>query len=575
MRKTVRWLGGTLALLLIVSLFGATGNVAAASTVEIDPLLTDKLATAAPNAQLQAIITYDHQPTALDVSAAKAKGLLVHQFSALPMLAVQGTPAQIRSAFTLPGVQSIYFNKQLTYLLHESVPLIGADRVWNELGYTGKGVGVAVIDSGIDATHPDLTFGTVTVQNVKIVAPNFFTGGAVILENQLNSDTSSGHGTHVAGTIAGRGTASSGYYTGVAPGAHLIGIGAGDALFILFALQGFDYAIANAEKYNIKVISNSWGTSGEFSPGNPINVASKTAHDKGIAVVFAAGNEGPGENTLNPYSVAPWVIGVAAGHKDGRTLANFSSRGIPGDPLYHPTITAPGVDIVSTRGLNTVLPLLAVTDDININPLWVPYYTTMSGTSMATPHVSGVLALMIEANPKLGPSILKDLLIKTATPMPNYQEFEVGAGYVDAYKAVSEAKITSPKYGQVKGKDGKTYKTISQTQTWSGIVGPSVDAVYQSDVKPIEVGAKAIKMTVKIAWTNPVVDLDLYVYDPAGAQEGSSGQFLTAEEQTTVQSLDGSYLATGTHTAEARGYLSLAEPYTGSATIEYIVGRGK
>jgi serine protease AprX len=292
-------------------------------------------------------------------------------------------------------------------------------------------------------------------------------------------------------------------------------------------------------------------------------------------VVFASGNEGPGQNTLNPYSVAPWVIGVAAGNKDGETLANFSSRGIPGDALYHPTITAPGVDIVSTRGLNTVLPVLAVTDDININPLWIPYYTTMSGTSMATPHVSGVLALMIEANPALGPSILKDLLVKTATLMPNYQEFEVGAGYVDAYRAVSEAKITSAKYGQAKGKDGKTYKTITQTHTWSGIVGPSVDVVSQSDIMPVDVAEKAIKMTVKIAWTNPVVDLDLYVYDPSGAQEGSSGQFLTAEEQTTVQNLDGSYLAVGAHSVEAKGYLSVAEPYTGSATIEYVVGRGK
>jgi serine protease AprX len=574
MKGTARWLGTVLALVLMLGLLLPAQRVAA-STVEVDSLLRQQLAAAAPNAQLEAIVTYNAMPTALDVTAARSRGLLVHQFKALPMLAVRGTPAQIQSTFTLSGVRSVYFNAPLNYLMRESVPLIGADRVWSELGYTGRGVGVAVIDSGIDATHPDLTLGTATVQNIKIVAPNFFSGGSVILENQANSDTSSGHGTHVAGTIAGRGTASSGYYKGVAPEASLIGIGAGDALFILFALQGFDYVLENADRYNIKVISNSWGSSGEFAPGNPINVASKVAHDRGIAVVFAAGNEGPGDNTLNPYSVAPWVIGVAAGNKDGQTLADFSSRGIPGDSLYYPTITAPGVDIVSTRGLNTVLPLLAARNDANINPLWIPYYSHMSGTSMATPHISGVLALMIEANPSLSPAILKDLLIKTATPMPGYALHEVGAGYVDAYRAVVEAKATRPKYGQFKGKDGKTYKTITQTYSWSGLVGPSADAVYQSGWQDLAVTDKAVRMAVAIEWTNPIVDLDLYVYDPSGAQVGSSGQFLTSKEETTVSNIDGSFLATGTYRAEARGYVAVAEPFTGSATIEYVVGNGK
>lgn len=570
-----RWVGLLVAVALVFGFAQPSIHSTAASSLEIDTLLTQQLQQATPDTSLEAILTYDHQPTAVDVAAAKATGVLVHQFSALPMLAVRGTPDQIRATFSLTGLTSVYFNKQLQYFMRESVPLIGADRVWNELGYTGKGIGVAVLDSGVDATHPDLPSGSAVVQNVKILAPNFFGGGAVIAEDLPNSDTSSGHGTHVAGTIGGRGTASAGYYKGVAPGSHIIGIGAGDAISILFALQGFDYALANQAKYNIKVISNSWGTTGEFAAGNPINVASKKAHDAGMVVVFASGNAGPGENTLNPYSVAPWVIGVAAGNKDGKTLANFSSRGIPGDALYHPTITAPGVDIVSTRAANTVLPVLGARKDANINPLWVPYYTTMSGTSMATPHISGVVALMLEANPALGPDIIKDLLIKTATPMEGYQEFEVGAGYVDAYAAVSEAKVTSPKYGSFKDKKGRTYKTISQTYTWSGIVGPSVVEVYQSDFKDIAVDTNAVKLAVGIKWTNPVVDLDLYVYGPDGALVGSSGQALTAEEATTITNLDGSTLAAGTYKSEARGWLSVAEPYNGSYTVEYIVGRGK
>src|SRR2546422_10471607 len=179
---------------------------------------------------------------------------------------------------------------------------------------------------------------------------------------------SGGHGAPLAGIAAGLGTASGGYYTGVAPGANLIGIGAGDVLFIIWILAGYDYILAHQQQYNIQVVNNSWGTSGPFDPNDPINKATKAAHDAGITVVFAAGNDGPAQNTLNPYSVAPWVIGVAAGCKlvpdptnskihcadqTGQNresvLADFSSRGMPGDPLYHPDVTAPGVHIVSTR----------------------------------------------------------------------------------------------------------------------------------------------------------------------------------------------------------------------------------
>lgn len=566
-------------LLAIAVLFSMAplGQPVVAAAAEIDPLLTQQLSLAAPSAKIQAILTYDRAPTATDVAAARSTGVLVHEFSVLPMLAVQGTPAQIRSTFTLSGLTSVYFNKQLDYLLQESVPLIGADRVWSDLGYTGKGVGVAVIDSGVDGANPDVALGTAMVQNVKIVGANFFGTGDVLLENQLNTDTSSGHGTHVAGTIGGRGTASAGYYTGVAPGANLVGIGAGDVLFILFALEGFDYALANQAEYNIKVISNSWGSSGEFAAGDPINVASKQAYNAGMTVVFAAGNDGPDANTLNPYSVAPWVIGVAAGNKDGKTLADFSSRGIPGDPLYHPTITAPGVKIASTRASTgaTINALSAATDLRGcVKPEFIVNYTCASGTSMATPHISGVLALMIEANPKLHPDILKDLLIKTATPMAGYQEFEVGAGYVNAYAATEQAIHTAPRYGTFRDKAGKTYKTVSQTYTWSGLVGPSVDPLYVSDFKEIPVSSGAVKLVVGVTWTNPVVDLDLYVYDPSGALEGKSAQGLTSSEETTITNA-GSTLPVGTHKAETRGWLSVAESYNGTYTVEYIVGGGK
>lgn len=403
---------------------------------ETGPYLREALDGAGP---VRAILTYDRRPTEEQVEDVRETGVAVHRFDVLPMLGVQGTGEQVERLLSLDAPVSIYADRRLDYLLRQSVRTIGADRVRDELGYTGRGVGVAVIDSGVDGTHPDVDYPGRLVQNVKIAGDDFFTGATVVLENQKNTDTTSGHGTHVAGTVGGSGRASDGYYTGVAPRTDLVGIGAGDALFILYALEGFDYALANQERYDIRVVSNSWGTTGEFRENDPINRASKLARDRGMTVVFAAGNEGPERDTLNPYSVAPWVIGVAAGRKDGETLASFSSRGIPGDDLYHPTVTAPGVNIVSARAsTGATINALAAADDVTyiLRKTWLPYYTTSSGTSMATPHVSGTVALMEEANPALGPDEIKDVVRDTATPMSGYREFEVGAGYLDAYDAV-------------------------------------------------------------------------------------------------------------------------------------------
>ena len=132
---------------------------------------------------------------------------------------------------------------------------------------------------------------------------------------------------------------------------------------------------------------------------------------------------------------------MAAGNKDGRTLANFSSRGIPGDPLYHPTITAPGVGIAAARAttgivLNTFFAVDLV--DLGSDAIW---YAAASGTSMATPHVSGTLALMLEANRWLTPDRVKSLLESAASPMAGYGRHEVGAGYLNAYNAVNAARL--------------------------------------------------------------------------------------------------------------------------------------
>jgi len=422
---------------LALALAPARVGTAAALPV-VDPVLQQVLATAGPLEQVQAIVTFNAKPTTLALNVLRLSGVTIKALHVLPMVAIQGTRLQVSAATTLgiPGVVSIYYNRKLEYFLDESTSTIGAPAVWNTLGLTGEGVTVAVLDSGIDGTHPDVAYGSKVVQNVKVLPDPFAVTGPVAVENLAITDTTSGHGTHCASTIAGTGDAATGRYRGVAPGARLVGLGAGEVIAILSAVESFDWLLANRARYDIRVISNSWGTSGAFDPADPVNVASKAAHDAGMVVVFAAGNDGPGDNTLNPYSVAPWVIGVAAGNKDGQTLAEFSSRGIAGDPVYQPTITAPGVDIVAARAITGGITVLGAPSDLELGADAVRY-TTMSGTSMATPHVAGVVALMLQASPSLTPAEVRSAIMATATPMPAYQGHQAGAGYIDALAAVS------------------------------------------------------------------------------------------------------------------------------------------
>ena len=190
-------------------------------------------------------------------------------------------------------------------------------------------------------------------------------------------------------------------------------------------------------------------------------MATKQLSDNGVIVVFSAGNSGSGESTITGnFKKAPWVITVAAGDKDGQ-LADFSSRGVKGKSGVvsvdgetftwedRPTITAPGVDVISTRASLSSLSALSITDDSEVmEASHVPYYTSMSGTSMSAPHISGVVALMLEANPNLTWREVKSILQKTATNMPGKEAWEVGAGYVNAYAAVQSVVNTQLAFGE-------------------------------------------------------------------------------------------------------------------------------
>lgn len=480
-----------------------TGQTSTSSNAKVDPLIVNHFNLRGGLKPIPVVITYKAMPSTTDLNrlqlAGITKGIRMRE---LPMVIAPMNAAQLASVKTQPGVKSIWANRIMKPFMNESrrfigVPQMMADRDVQQaniqnpgMPISGKGVGIGYIDTGIDATHADLKYGTKTVQNV--IQPHSETtvgdGGLAIgiginvfdvvytatgfnapiyVENQPHSDVESGHGTHGAAVAAGTGAQSGNFYGGVAPGAHLIGMNAGNELGLplVTILGAYDYLLVNQFVYNIRIINNSWGSSLSaegISPDDPINIATRTAHDRNIVVVFAAGNAGDVADAINPYSTMSWTISVAAGEKRGLgTPAGFSSRGVnngegtdvagmPADPNavpnLRPDVTAPGVDIKSARmkgvGLtNTIgaVPLFVGANDLTtIPPAYLPYYTTSQGTSFACPHVAGVVALMLEAQPTLTPDDVVMILRQTATPMP-YEERVVGSGYVDAHNAVRRA----------------------------------------------------------------------------------------------------------------------------------------
>ena len=460
--------------LLLMIVMAAAGLGAQAAS--LSPTLSSKLAGVADNVDVGMVIVAFNTSNGLQeghLNVLRSIGITAgHTYPTLGMAAMPMTAGQVRLLKDNPAVRSIWSNDRLYYYMHQARVMGGVARVQSDAAMTLRNSGmpvsgagdfsVMVIDSGVDATHSDLQFGTKVIQNVQTpVAAGTLPGFTphVSIENVPNTDQTVGHGTHCAGIIGGTGLRSGGLYTGVAPGAKLIGAGLGAGLFVINGLAAWEWALTNQYRYNIRVISNSYGGAGAFDPTNPITIASKMAYDRNITVVFAAGNDGPTKDTYNTYAKAPWVIGVAAGSKEG-DLADFSSRGIrreerlsnddPDDDFNAPTITAPGTGriyetnagkftaaMVSTRSTVNIT-ANGLTDDTELPVSAIPFYTQISGTSMATPFISGVAALMLDADPTLTPDEIKSILTSTASKMVGREEWEVGAGFVNAHAAVDK-----------------------------------------------------------------------------------------------------------------------------------------
>jgi serine protease AprX len=499
----------------------------------IDPEFAILLNEITDDSNVNAIVVYHQKPTDNDIADLRNIGVLGGtRYRELPMIALTAKRSQIISISRLPAVRSIYGNRTLQPTIDPFLQATGSERVRRDTDLTkkntglplaGRNVTVAVLDTGLDGTHADLT-GRV-LQNVKLLDTQSLGIGfnePVNVEGLPSTDQAHGHGTFVAGLIAGSGARSGGKYGGVAPGANLVGLSAGD-LNLSYVLSGFDYLLTRGASLNVRVVNCSFSANTVFDTNDPVNVATKLITDRGISVVFSAGNTGSGQHTLNPYAVAPWVISVGATNERG-SLANFSSRGGMGSALFRPTIVAPGVNVVSLRSTGasvtgTLGVLVADKDRLTSGEL--PFYTTASGTSFSAPQVAGTIALMLEANPKLTPRQIRDILQRTATPMPAYFQHEVGAGMLNAHAAVLEAAFPERRMGQFRATldQGQVSFLSETTQQVNGFVTPL--GSYSVNVN---VPADALLASVQTAWgpLESANDLALFLYDATGVKHDVS-----------------------------------------------------
>jgi serine protease AprX len=343
-----------------------------------------------------------------------------------------------------PGVSGVSLDRRVRGTLERTGATIGAAFVRETLGLDGTGVGIAVVDSGVASWHDDLGSDRVT-RFVDFVG------------FQPAAYDDYGHGTHVAGILAGSGYDSGGRRRGIAPGATLLvekvldGAGQG---YISNVIAAIDYAIANKDALNLRVINLSVAAGVyESYQTDPLTLAAKRAVEAGLVVVSAAGNLGRSADGSEQYGGigapgnAPWVITVGASSHNGTadrsddSVAAFSSRGPSAiDFQAKPDLVAPGVGIESLTEAGSTLyntkPLMRLWGTVQTA---TEPYLSLSGTSMASPVVSGTIALMLQANPALTPNQVKAVLQFTAEHRDGYTGLTEGAGFLNARGAVELA----------------------------------------------------------------------------------------------------------------------------------------
>jgi serine protease AprX len=453
-------LGAALALLLAFGLHapGRPGGVAPAEGAppKIAPTLQQRM-LAAPTKLLPVIVEmeYARWPFVTHPNASRAQQALdlLRQYGRpVGTLPVLGAAAGFADAAGIAGLASV----PGVAFVHEDAPVeprraapapwppaapaavyprvVGADLAWRE-GVAGHGVTVAVLDSGV-APDPDLTQPT----NRLLAAANFAGPRGALADP-------GGHGTHIAGVLAGNGTRAEGQYVGVAPQATLLDVRVLNAAGrgrVSSVVRGLGWALAQRARYNVRVLNLSFGAPPPAAGyrGDPLAAAVEVAWRRGLVVVAAAGNGGPSGGTVETPGVDPYVLTVGATDDRGSVttlddrLAWFSAWGTPPGGAARPDLVAPGRRLVALRVPGSTLDRLY--PDRVVAAADGATYFRLTGTSMATAVVSGAAALVLQRQPGLSPDQVKALLRGTARPYGSDGGAGAasGSGLLDAYGAL-------------------------------------------------------------------------------------------------------------------------------------------
>lgn len=455
-----------------------------------------------------------HMGIANSLSALEARAGKIergYSYENIPAHALKLNKAQIRALAEDPSVLNIQFDAEVHTCMGTASNYFGATKARTDFGVTGNMDGsettyskndvvVAVIDTGIYTGHSDLDGG-------KVIAWKDW------VNNRTTPYDDNGHGSHCAGIIAGTGEGNA-TYKGVAPGAALIGLkvldsaGSGSMSNVDAAV---DWCITNKATYNIRVISMSLGTSGSSNGSDSTSLLVNKAYDNNIAVCVAAGNAGPAKYTVGSPGAAAKAITVGAmadpGEK-GFYLAYFSSRGPTADGRTKPDVAAPGYNITSVMANSSAS------------------YTTMSGTSMATPFTAGTAALMVDAYPSITAATIKSTLTNTVVGWgPSGQDIDYGYGRLQTYEAVKSA-------GGFSGTGPAVPSHWYYTGSLSG-TGQSYNHYFS-----VTSTSYPIAITFIIGTT---ADFDIYLYNPAGTQVAKATGTKRQETLTYTPTTTGSY----------------------------------
>jgi subtilisin family serine protease len=469
MNRSIRRALGVVSGAVVVGALSAAPAQAAPSAAPVQDFLAQQLSTlgAAPTTVMV---------HGTDIAAARAAvgatGMrLVTEFERIGVAVASGTAAQIEAARTQPGVTYLEGNVPIAFTQETSnIATRGAEAVRTLTGANGSaldgtGVSVAVIDSGVDPTHPylqDADGGSAVVANLKSLCLDESTASTdCVVEVPEGTDTDTisggGHGMHVSGIVAGRPTTltDGGQLQGAAPGASLVSISTGAVLLIVGADSALNWVLENHEAPcgagvaatvcpPIKVTNNSYGPigGGEFDPQSATVKLQRALAAEGVVTVWAAGNDGGdgSESMTNPAGQDPTggIVSVASyydqatGTRDG-AVSEYSSRGAATDASTWPDISAPGEDITSSCRLYLVI--CSTGQDPRNGPglTDVGTFNTISGTSMAAPHIAGIVAQLFQADPTASPAEIEAALKSTAYRYSDGAAYTAAGGYTTSF----------------------------------------------------------------------------------------------------------------------------------------------